>query len=94
MGHSKTFDVDKQTGESGATAHAMYTGAKTIHDTMGFDTTIRNDDINTMLTSEEVDGIVTWAQESGMSTGLVTTARLTHATPAAAYAHTFYRHLE
>lgn len=30
--------------------------------------------------------ILRWAQEAGKSTGIVTTTRLTHATPAAAYA--------
>ena len=28
-----------------------------------------------------------WAQDAGMATGVVTTARVTHATPAATYAH-------
>ena len=34
---------------------------------------------------------MTWAQEAGMDTGFVTTARVTHATPAALYAHSYTR---
>ena len=34
---------------------------------------------------------MTWAQEAGMDTGFVTTARVTHATPAALYAHAYTR---
>ena len=44
-----------------------------------------------MLTSPQVSTVLDWAQEGGMATGLVTTARVTHATPAALYAKTAYR---
>ena len=44
-----------------------------------------------MLTSPQVSTVLDWAQEAGMATGLVTTARVTHATPAALYAKTAYR---
>ena len=36
---------------------------------------------------KKVVSILTLAEEAGMSTGFVTTARATHATPAALYAH-------
>ena len=42
----------------------------------------------------EVDTILDWAQEAGMKTGMVSTARITHATPAALYAKTSYRDWE
>ena len=38
--------------------------------------------------------VLDWAQEAGMMTGLVTTARVTHATPAALYAKTADRDWE
>ena len=44
-----------------------------------------------MLATPEVSTVLDWAQEAGMATGLVTTARVTHATPAALYAKTAYR---
>ena len=47
--------------------------------------------LDSMLTSPQVSTVLDWAQEAGMATGLVTTARVTHATPAALYAKTSYR---
>ena len=38
--------------------------------------------------------ILTLAEKAGMSTGIVTTARITHATPACAYAHSANRNWE
>lgn len=38
--------------------------------------------------------IATWAQAAGKATGLVTTARVTHASPAGVYAHTAHRDWE
>ncbi len=35
----------------------------------------------------KLDSILKWAHYSGKSTGIVTTTRVTHATPAACYAH-------
>ena len=47
--------------------------------------------LDSMLDTPEVSTVLDWAQEAGMATGLVTTARVTHATPAALYAKTAYR---
>ena len=47
--------------------------------------------LDSMLATPEVNTVLDWAQEAGMATGLVTTARVTHATPAALYAKTAYR---
>ena len=47
--------------------------------------------LDSMLTTPQVSTVLDWAQEAGMATGLVTTARVTHATPAALYAKTSYR---
>ena len=44
-----------------------------------------------MSASPQVTTVMTWAQEAGMDTGFVTTARVTHATPAALYAHSYTR---
>ena len=50
-------------------------------------------DCGTALTAE-VDSILQWAYRAGKSTGVVTTTRITHATPAGAYAHVYHRDLE
>ena len=44
--------------------------------------------------SSEVLTVLDWAQEAGMMTGLVSTTRVTHATPAALYAKTASREWE
>lgn len=44
--------------------------------------------------SNEIDSILKWAHKAGKSTGIVTTTRITHATPAAAYAHSVHRDWE
>lgn len=50
-------------------------------------------DCKTTLTSE-VDSIVQWAKQAGKSVGVVTTTRITHATPAGAYGHVYARDFE
>ena len=47
-----------------------------------------------MLRESPVSTVLDWAQEARMATGLVTTARVTHATPAALYAKTAHRDWE
>ena len=72
----------------------MYSGVKTKYYTLGYDSSIDHGDVGSMADALEVDTILTWAQEAGMDTGFVSTARITHATPAALYAHTFDRFWE
>lgn len=42
----------------------------------------------------KAESILKWAYYSGKSTGLVTTTRITHASPASAYAHSYSREME
>lgn len=42
----------------------------------------------------KLDSILKWAKKAGKSTGIVTTTRLTHATPSSAYASIFDREME
>lgn len=69
----------------------MFSGVKTKYFTLGYDSHIDHYDANSMLTANEVSTIMQWAQEAGKDTGVVTTARITHATPGATYAHVFDR---
>ena len=64
----------------------MTAGVKTINDVMGIDHT----SILESCDSQKTKAVTTlWelAETVGMSTGVITTARLTHATPGAAYSH-------
>ena len=90
----QTYVTNKQTGDSAATAVAMFTGVKTTYKTVGYDNKVVRGKPSTHKIAEELSGILSWAQESGMKTGFVTNSRLTHATPAALYAHSANRDWE
>lgn len=48
----------------------------------------------TSARNTEVDSILQWAHQAGKSVGIITTTRITHATPACTYAHTPHRDWE
>ena len=51
------------------------------------DETVKQGYCSTLNENNKVISILTLAEKAGMSTGFVTTARATHATPSALYAH-------
>ncbi|MDQ6433100.1 alkaline phosphatase [Mesorhizobium sp. LHD-90] len=83
---SKTYSADAQITDSAPSAVAMTTGVKTINDVMGLDHTAKLDSCEDQKT-KHVTTLWEMAETLGMSTGAITTARLTHATPGATYAH-------
>ncbi|CAH1267518.1 ALPL [Branchiostoma lanceolatum] len=93
MAHSKTYNIDAQTPDSGATGTAFLCGVKARFATIGVDGRALLEDCNSTK-GREVQSVLAWAEMAGKSTGIVTTTRVTHATPAAAYAHTAYREWE
>ncbi|XP_054710256.1 alkaline phosphatase, tissue-nonspecific isozyme-like [Uloborus diversus] len=90
---AKTYNTDSQVGESGACATALLCGVKGRFETVGLDDGGIYNRCETSLGSR-VPSLAEWAQAEGKSTGLVTTTRVTHATPAAMYAHTPNRYWE
>jgi alkaline phosphatase len=72
----KTYSVNQQVADSAATITAMTTGVKTVDGAIAMDAAGRP-----LMTILEV------FERAGRSTGVVTTSRLTHATPAGCYAH-------
>jgi len=89
---SKTYNVDSQTPDSAGTMTAITTGVKTHMGAIGVSAGTRNDCADSLG-----KGLMTWLQladSAGMGTGIVSTARLTHATPAATYAHSPDRNWE
>eukprot|EP00090_Calanus_glacialis_P025255 TRINITY_DN39397_c0_g1_i1.p1 TRINITY_DN39397_c0_g1~~TRINITY_DN39397_c0_g1_i1.p1 ORF type:complete len:550 (-),score=135.67 TRINITY_DN39397_c0_g1_i1:53-1702(-) len=91
---AKTYNVNAMVPDSAATAFAMFSGVKTDYYTMGYDASIKRGDPESMFTAQEVKTVLEWAQDEGMKTGIVTTTRVTHATPAALYARTAHRDWE
>jgi len=89
---SKTYNVDSQTPDSAGTMTAITTGVKTHMGAIGVSAGKRWDCADSLG-----KGLLSWLQladSAGMATGIVSTARLTHATPAATYAHSPERNWE
>ncbi|HSR66187.1 MAG TPA: alkaline phosphatase [Xanthomonadaceae bacterium] len=90
---SKTYDTDAQTPDSAGTMSAMATGAKTRAGVLSVGQQAARGDCAggraaPLLTLWEL------AASSGMATGVVTTTRVTHATPAATFSHVADRNWE
>lgn len=93
FGLSKTYCVDKQVPDSASSSTALLTGIKTNFGVVGLSANVNSSQC-TYASHDVAHSIIKWAQESGKSTGIVTTARVTDATPAAAYAHSPNRNWE
>ncbi len=90
---SKTYSHDGQVSDSAPTATAMVSGVKTRNDVIGVNQTVAVGDCKAALAGE-VTSLFELAEARGLATGVVSTARITHATPAATYAHTPVRDWE
>ncbi|XP_054280459.1 alkaline phosphatase-like [Macrosteles quadrilineatus] len=90
---AKTYNLDAQIGESSACATALMCGVKANFETLGLDAGGLFEDCFSVFNSK-IDCLLSWAQKEGMSTGLVTSTRVTHATPAALFAHSPSRYWE
>ncbi len=92
---SKTYSWDQQTSDSAPTMTAMVTGYKAREGMLSVNqTSARGDCSASNTTAKSLKTILEYAADSGRATGIVSTARLTHATPAATYAHTPVRDWE
>lgn len=88
MAHSVTASANQQTSDSAPTATAMVAGIKTNDGAISVDQTINRTEPSAEVTAaKSVKTIMEQAEERGLSTGVVSTARITHATPAVNYAH-------
>ncbi|ROQ18931.1 alkaline phosphatase [Gallaecimonas pentaromativorans] len=84
---SKTYSVNQQTPDSAPTMTAMITGVKTEDGMLSVSAdSIRGNCLSSQ--GNELKTALELAEDRGKSTGIVSTARITHATPAATYAHT------
>jgi alkaline phosphatase len=92
---SKTYSVDQQTPDSAPTMTAMVTGVKTIGDSVSVNQYVAHSEPNAnVVDTNKLTTILEQAKLNGLSAGVVSTARITHATPAATYAHTANRDWE
>ena len=90
---AKTYNTDSQTPDSAGTMSAIATGVKTRAGVLSIGQQARRRDcagalVAPMLTLWEL------ASSAGMATGVVTTTRVTHATPGATFTHSADRNWE
>jgi len=89
----KTYNVDAQTPDSAGTMTAMISGVKTDVGVIGVDENVQRGDC-TLAQGNELITAIEVAEIKGLSTGIISTARITHATPAATYAKSADRNWE
>lgn len=83
---AKTYNTDAQVPDSAGTATAYLCGVKANEGTVGVSAAAVRTQCNTTK-GNEVTSILKWAKDAKKSVGIVTTTRVNHATPSAAYAH-------
>ncbi len=89
----KTYSHDAQVADSAPTATAIVAGVKTKNGVIGVGPeAIENDCAATA--PFKVQSLFGIAEDKGYATGIVSTATITHATPASTYAHTAQRDWE
>ncbi|MDA1371494.1 MAG: alkaline phosphatase [Proteobacteria bacterium] len=90
---SKTYNSNSQVPDSAGTMTAMTTGVKTDAGLIGVNQNVVRGDCDSQ-TGNHLETFLELAEQRGIATGVVTTARLTHATPASNYAHSMERDFE
>jgi alkaline phosphatase len=90
---AKTYSVNAQTPDSASTGTAMQSGVKTREGVLGVDETLSRGDCDAVARAS-VASIAEILAGEGKSVGFVSTARITHATPASGYAHSAERGFE
>ncbi|AXS42601.1 alkaline phosphatase [Breoghania sp. L-A4] len=89
----KTYTTNGQTPDSAPTASAMNTGVKSKNTMINVDSSVAVNDCANM-SGHELTTFSEIVSGEGKSVGVISTARLTHATPAGVYAKTVNRNWE
>jgi len=82
----KTYNTDAQVADSAGTMSAIVTGVKTRIGHISVGPAAAHDDCRAAL-RHGLPTLLEQAEDAGLATGVISTARITHATPAATYAH-------
>ncbi|MCH6258575.1 alkaline phosphatase [Puniceicoccaceae bacterium K14] len=90
---AKTYNTNQQTPDSAGTMTAMVTGVKTKAGFISVNQRVGRGDAESTV-GNELFTLLEKAEIAGKSTGVVSTARITHATPASCYAHSPERNWE
>uniref|UniRef100_A0A182K0U9 Alkaline phosphatase n=1 Tax=Anopheles christyi TaxID=43041 RepID=A0A182K0U9_9DIPT len=86
FGLAKTYCVNRQVADSACTATAYISGVKINYGMLNVAASVKRSSCEYDHNATEFKGLLQWAQDSGKATGIVTTTRITHATPAGTYA--------
>lgn len=89
----KTYNTDAQVPDSAGTATAMNAGVKTRIGYIGVGEAAERGDCTTSK-AHHLPSVAEAAKRAGLDVGIVTTTRITHATPAAVYGHAVSRDWE
>ena len=89
----KTYNTNAQTPDSAGTGTAMLAGIKTKAGVVNVNDTVARGDC-AAVAANSVTPITKMMSDAGKSTGIISTARITHATPAAGYANSADRDFE
>ncbi|NBB92543.1 MAG: alkaline phosphatase [Gammaproteobacteria bacterium] len=92
-GLSKTYNTNRQTPDSAGTMTAMATGVKSYAGAISVDAKAIRGDCASMAGNERVS-LLDLAELGGLRTGIVTTTRITHATPATLFSRAVDREWE
>ena len=91
----KTYNVDLQVPDSAGTMSALMTGVKTNEGIISLPASAQRGDCSSIaLKNQSLTTLIDIAKTKGKATAMVTTARVTHATPATTYAHSVDRNWE
>ena len=90
---SRTYSHDYQVADSASTATALVSGVKTRSRTLGLRSGVSLGNCASQQ-GQGTDTLFELAEAKGLATGIVSTARLTHATPASTYAESAHRDWE
>lgn len=83
---AKTYNTNQQVPDSAGTMTAIMTGVKTEAGLIGVNQNAQRANCKSVQ-GNALQTFLEQAAKAGLSTGVVTTTRVTHATPAATYAH-------
>ncbi len=89
----KTYTTDFQVADSAGTMTALVTGQKTRSGVLSVDASVARGDCEAAK-AHALPTLLEQAEANGLRTGVISTARITHATPAATYAHSADRDWE
>ncbi|XP_055371329.1 membrane-bound alkaline phosphatase-like [Condylostylus longicornis] len=95
IGLAKTYAIDKIVPDSASTSTSYLCGVKANYGTLGVNGNIKRKDCEATLQEQYyTTSIGKWALDKKKSIGLVTTTRVTHASPGGLYAHIAERNWE